>query len=247
LILKSKDGIPDPQFPPGIDLSAEARTARRRFYPATALFTAYAAAVTLPALYTHPRATIANFLLGVALWTGLEYLVHRFVLHGRFEDGEDALRHWMHSVFDPMHGDHHARPWDGMYINGHLSAVPFGLAFALLSWTAPYWTAPVVVAALLQSYVVEEWVHYSVHFCRFQSRYFQYMRRHHLYHHCPRGKELAFGLTNGIWDRISDTRIPAADRELLYRRAPRPGPQPASRDDDRSEVRPFSFPMFGPK
>ena len=117
-----------------------------------------------------------------------------------------------------MHGDHHQRPWDGMYINGHLASLPFAIVLALLSFLAPLPTALVMVAGILQCYVVEEWVHYAVHFNRFRSRYFDYTRRHHLYHHSPRGTALAFGLTSGIWDALLGTRIPAADRQLLYAR-----------------------------
>ena len=42
------------------------------------------------------------------------------------------------------------------------------------------------VAGILQAYVVEEWVHHSVHFYQFENLYFRYIKRHHLYHHSPR-------------------------------------------------------------
>ena len=89
-----------------------------------------------------------------------------------------------------------------MYINGFLDSLPFAVAFGLLSFLAPLPTAPVFVASLLQCYVVEEWVHYTVHFHRFRWRYFDYIRRHHLYHHSPRGVDIAFGLTSGMWDAV---------------------------------------------
>jgi dihydroceramide fatty acyl 2-hydroxylase len=214
-VLKSVHGIPLPTFPPGIDLAKEARTARSRFYPVTILYTAYALVVIPLGLRAAPKTASAFVALSIACWTWVEYMVHRHVLHGRFPDGP-GLKHKLHRLFDTMHGDHHQRPWDGMYINGFLETVPFAVLFVFLSWRAPLPTAPVFVAALLECYVVEEWVHYSVHFHRFRSRYFDYIRRHHLYHHSPRGREIAFGLTNGIWDRALGTRIPAADRRLLY-------------------------------
>jgi sterol desaturase/sphingolipid hydroxylase (fatty acid hydroxylase superfamily) len=124
-----------------------------------------------------------------------------------------------------MHGDHHLRPWDGLYINGFLETLPFAVLFGLLSVLAPLSTAPVFVAVLLECYVIEEWVHYSVHFLVIRSRYFDYIRRHHLYHHSPRGTGMAFGLTNGTWDIVFGTRIPAAARQLLYRRG-----RPAARE-----------------
>ena len=68
------------------------------------------------------------------------------------------------------------------------------------------------VATILQSYVVEEWIHYAVHFHHFRGRYFRYIRRHHLYHHGARGGHVAFGLSSGVWDVPLGTRIPSKDR-----------------------------------
>ena len=217
-VVKSVHGIPSPIYPRGVDLAKEARIARGRFYPVTVLYTAYFLVVVPLALRREPLQALASLALGVAVWSWVEYMVHRFVLHGRFPDGPGRLRHFIHARFDTMHGDHHLRPWDGLYINGFLETLPFAVLFGLLSFLAPLPTAPVFVAVLLECYVIEEWVHYSVHFHVIHSRYFDYIRRHHLYHHSPRGAGLAFGLTNGTWDIVLGTRIPAAARQLLYRR-----------------------------
>jgi sterol desaturase/sphingolipid hydroxylase (fatty acid hydroxylase superfamily) len=202
-------------------MKREARTARRRFYPVTVLYSAYALVVLGAGFRARPGTTLGFFGSGVAVWTWLEYTVHRYVLHGRFPDGPGRLQHLRHRFFDTMHGDHHQRPWDGLYINGFLDSLPFAIVFVLLSLLAPLPTAPALVAGLLECYVIEEWVHYSVHFHRFRWRYFDYIRRHHLYHHSPRGAEVAFGLTNGLWDVVLGTRIPAPDRRLLYGRGPK--------------------------
>ena len=79
-----------------------------------------------------------------------------------------------------------------------------------------------LVAGIVAGYVVEEWVHHSVHFYRFDNRYFQYIRRHHLYHHSPKGMEVAFGLSNGFWDIVWDTRISEEERIALYHGKRRP-------------------------
>jgi hypothetical protein len=234
VILKSIDGIPSPQFPRGVVIADEARTARRRFYPATIILTTYSLSFLTYAFYHRPRMSALFLVIGVALWTGLEYWVHRFVLHGRFPDGAGFLKHRLHAFFDTMHGDHHQRPWDGMYINGYLDALPFAGLFVLVGFLFPYDTVPVLVAALLQSYVIEEWVHYSVHFHRFQSRYFQYIRFHHWYHHSPRGSERAFGLSSGVWDEIiGTTAIPEA-----IKRARRPAATPLSSEPFEVAERP---------
>jgi sterol desaturase/sphingolipid hydroxylase (fatty acid hydroxylase superfamily) len=107
-----------------------------------------------------------------------------------------------------------------MYINGFLDSLPFAVLLAAASFRFTLHTAPVLVAVLLQCYVIEEWIHYSVHFHRFRGRYFEYIRRHHLYHHSPRGSEVAFGLTSGLWDAaVTTTRIPLEERLLLYGRS----------------------------
>ncbi len=217
-IPKSLFGIPGPFYPPGIDLAKEARTARRLFYPVTILYSAYALVILPLGFRANPLTALLSVLFGIALWTSVEYLVHRFVLHGRFPDGPGLLKHLLHLRFDRLHSEHHLRPWDGMHINGFLDTLPFAVPLALTSYLAPLPTAPVLVAALLQSYVIEEWVHYAVHFHSFHGRYFEYIRRHHLYHHSPRGTEIAFGLSNGVWDVALGTRIPPADRQLLYHR-----------------------------
>ena len=238
-LLKSISGIPDPLFPvpPGVVLADEARTARRRFYPVTILFTSYSLTVIALAFAFHPGYALAYLGMGVMAWTLLEYLVHRYILHGRFPDGHGFLKHRTHTFFDTMHADHHQRPWDGLYINGYLDSIPFAALFVVVSFLlTPFYKAPVLVAGLLQSYVLEEWIHYSVHFCRFKSRYFQYIRLHHWYHHSRRGSSLGFGLTSGLWDRISGTRIPVRRRgagrqqepdlqDELWRQA-RPEPHP---------------------
>jgi cyclopropane-fatty-acyl-phospholipid synthase len=136
----------------------------------------------------------------VLAWTLTEYLVHRFVLHGTFPRREGRLGLWLHERFDRMHADHHQRPWDGMHVNGRFETIPFAVALAVPSFFGPFPAAPAFVAALLQCYVVEEWVHYAVHFHHGGGPYFRYIRRHHLYHHGVRGKQEAFGLTSHLWD-----------------------------------------------
>ena len=221
-ILKSFDGIPPPAWPPrGLDMAKEARTARSRFYPVTIAYTAYALAVLALGVRAEPRTALLSVVAGVSTWTLVEYLVHRYVLHGRFPDGPGWLRHGLHVLFDASHGDHHLRPWDGRHVNGGFATAPFALILALVGFLAPLPTQPVFVATILQCYVVEEWLHYAVHFHRFPGRYFSYIRKRHIYHHTGRGAEVAFGLSNGIWDVPLRTRIPANDRFLLYRRARR--------------------------
>jgi sterol desaturase/sphingolipid hydroxylase (fatty acid hydroxylase superfamily) len=204
--------------PSGVRRDVEAHKARRRLYPVSALYTGYAMAILGMALGTsHKAAALAWFALGVAAWTGLEYVVHRHILHGRFPDGPSPWRHALHKYFDHLHIEHHQRPWDGNHVNGTIrDTLPFALLLALVSFLFPFHTAPVFLAGLLQAYIAEEWVHHSVHFCQFKGKYFQYIKRHHLYHHSPKGAGVGYGLSSGIWDVVCQTRIPRDERRLLY-------------------------------
>jgi len=199
-------------------LRREAGKARRRLYPSTVVYTTYCIALAGLALRSSPRAVaLAFFSAGVGAWTLLEYVVHRYVLHGRFPEGRGPIRWFMHKYFDPLHWEHHARPWDGEHINGRIrDTLPFAALFVAVSFLFPLPTAPMFVAGLLQAYILEEWVHHSVHFYHFRNRYFRYIRRHHLYHHSPKGSDVGYGLTSGFWDVLWGTRIPEADRRALF-------------------------------
>lgn len=210
-----------PVTPGRFVLADEARRARRRLYPSTVLYSAYFLVVAgLAWGPDHRTVVVAAGAAGVCAWTVIEYLAHRYILHGRFPDGP-GLRRLAHRHLDHLHVEHHSRPWDGNHISGTLrdTLVPW-LFLAVLSFAAgPVHTWPLFVAAIILSYVAEEWVHHSVHYCRFNSAYFRYIRRHHLFHHSPRGSEVAYGLTSGLWDAVLGTRIPALDRARLYRQS----------------------------
>jgi len=184
------------------------------------LYSGYALAVLLLSLQLKTRfVSLGFFAVGAATWTALEYWVHRYVLHGRFPDGPGAFRHLLHRYFDHLHMEHHKRPWDGNHISGTTrDTLPFVFVLALLSYLAPFHTLPLFVAGIMQAYIVEEWIHHSVHFCQFRGRYFRYIKRHHLYHHSPKGSKVGYGLTSGLWDVVWQTRIPETDRRALYSR-----------------------------
>ncbi len=207
-----------------IDHAAEARKARRRLYPVTVLYSLYALTVMSLSLRTRPRLALLFIALGVAIWTALEYWIHRFILHGRFPDGPGVFQHVLHRYFDHLHWEHHKRPWDGNHINGTISdTIRLTAPLALLGLLLPVWSLAALLAGILQAYILEEWVHHSVHFYNFRGKYFRYIKRHHLYHHSPKGMNVAYGLTNGFWDLMFDTRISAGIRQALYHGGRPPG------------------------
>jgi len=211
-------GGPNPVVPGRFVLADEARKARHRLYSSTLLYPAHFLVVLALSLRTGRYWECAfSVAAGLAAWTLMEYWVHRWILHGRFPDGP-GLQHFLHRQFDHLHLEHHARPWDGNHVNGTLKdTLAPATVFMLAAWAAgPVQTWPLFVASLLLGYIMEEWVHHSVHYCNFKSRYFRYIRRHHLFHHSPRGTEVGYGLTSGLWDMIIGSRISDEDRRRLY-------------------------------
>ncbi len=232
--LKSQVGPwPEPTFPQGVDLEREASRSRWRMYPVTVIYSTYLLGLaTLAWRSSRLGRALAFAVAGLALWTLMEYVVHRLVLHVAFPAGKGWPRRLLHWLFDAAHADHHAQPWDGYHINGHLDTLLVAVWLVPLSFLAPPYTASMAVAALFAGYTAEEWAHHAFHFCNFRWRYFQYVRRRHLYHHSRHGVGTAYGITSDFWDRVFGTRIPAPQRDRLLpppakRRSPQPAPLPA--------------------
>jgi sterol desaturase/sphingolipid hydroxylase (fatty acid hydroxylase superfamily) len=226
--MKGLDTLSPVQTPASIRWAEEARKGRRRLYPMTAVYSAAATAALVYALRSNPWVAPWAWLLGVAFWTWVEYMVHRYILHGVFPDGP-GLQHWGHKFFDHLHVQHHLRPWDGSHINGTIKDTgPFLLPVASLGLLLPAHTLLASLAGLVQAYVVEEWIHHSVHFYHFHNPYFRYIKRHHQFHHSRRGDDMAFGLTNAFWDVVYGTRIPVDVRAALHGRERRSRPLPGA-------------------
>lgn len=221
---QEKSQASHPDIPFGVYKRRQVAISRGRLYPVTLFYSTYAIIVLIMALRSgHPWTAVAFFAAGIPIWTLVEYLFHRYILHGRFAPGRGIIRRFLHERLDPLHWEHHKRPFDGRHINGQLKdLLPLFLVAAPASFIAPIYTLPVLLAGVVGCYVLEEWIHHSVHFYNFRSPYFRYIKRFHFYHHSPKGMELGFGLTNGFWDIIFKTRYPAPVRQALYRRKPSP-------------------------
>ncbi len=205
-------------IPFSIYKAEQARISRARLYPLTTFYTAYSTVVLVLALRSaHPVLALCAYLAGVPVWSLVEYLFHRYVLHGRFPARASRLGRYLHDRLDPLHWEHHERPSDGLHISGQLSdLLPLFVVAAPASFLFPLHTAPALLAGVVQSYVLEEWVHHSVHFYQFRNRYFRYVKRFHRYHHTHPGMESGFGLTSGFWDVVFGTRYPEPVRRALF-------------------------------
>jgi sterol desaturase/sphingolipid hydroxylase (fatty acid hydroxylase superfamily) len=140
---------------------------------------------------------LGSMLIGGAVWTLLEYLLHRFVLHG--------LR-----PFSALHAQHHDAPRAYLGTPTWISLAVLGGVFFLPAW----WGFSFAVAAgftcgLVIGYVWYGLVHHVVHHRHpavLAARLGAAMLRHH-HHHNP--TQLGnFGVTTSLWDNICRTRLP---------------------------------------
>jgi len=140
-------------------------------------------------------------LAGVAAWTLLEYLVHRFVFH-------------RHAVGQRLHQLHHDHPSDPDAERSSLStpllAFPIGY---LLIGAAGVEDGSAIFAGLLLGYLAFIAVHYAVHRWPIEpgSRLYPAKLRH-LTHHCL--EDCNFGVTTIFWDIVFRTQARAIGGRL---------------------------------
>ncbi len=205
----------------GIYKRQQAGISRRLLYPVTAFYTCYSVILLVLAWRTtHPFLGMAFFLAGIPTWTLVEYLSHRYVFHGRFKRSKKFYKKFYtglaNKYLDPLHWVHHERPSDALHISGELKdLLPLFAVAVPVSFIFPLYTAPILLAGVVQSYVAEEWIHHCIHFYSFQNSYFRYVKKHHLYHHTSQGMKMGYGITSGFWDIVFRTRFPATVRERL--------------------------------
>lgn len=129
---------------------------------------------------------------GLAAWSLIEYLMHRFILHGL-----EPFRTW--------HAMHHARPTALMSAPTALSAsLISGLVFvpALLASTA--WLAAALTLGVVAGYLAYALCHHGTHHWRPRTRWLSERKRWHAIHHRA-GRGQCYGVTSTLWDRVFRT------------------------------------------
>lgn len=216
---KAQVGIPNPGSPRGVVLAEEARKSRHRLYPVTIVYSGFAAVVLFFGARSNAALALSLAASGLAFWTAVEYWVHRYILHGVFPIRGSAWSRFLNKAFDHLHWQHHLRPWDGNHINGTIFDTLWVVAPAFtLSFLAPVHSVPSFLAGFILGYVIEEWCHHSVHFYVLDWPWFRGLKARHFYHHSKLGAHILFGLSNGFWDDVIGTGMPALST------APEPAP-----------------------
>jgi len=144
---------------------------------------------------------------GAAGWTLLEYLLHRFILHGV-------------APFKDWHALHHDRPSALIATPLVLSLSLFFLLFTVPSWIYfGCWPALALTAGMMSGYLVYGLIHHAIHHNNtpwFTSAAWLSKRRvchalHHATYNILRADESVspchFGVSIGLWDWVFHTNI----------------------------------------
>jgi sterol desaturase/sphingolipid hydroxylase (fatty acid hydroxylase superfamily) len=129
---------------------------------------------------------------GVASWTLLEYLIHRWMGHDRrFRRSPFGVEHIRHHI----EGDYFAPTWKKLIVAALVAAVLCGPAIAIAGSSL----GVAYVAGLIAFYGVYEWLHRREHTHAGIGPYGRFVRRHHFHHHFVDGRK-NHGVTTPIWD-----------------------------------------------
>ncbi|MGA7983903.1 MAG: sterol desaturase family protein [Burkholderiales bacterium] len=134
---------------------------------------------------------VALILLGLLLFSFMEYVFHRWVFHG-------PLR--------PMargHASHHADPRGYDSLPFFLPALVLFSVVALCALLAPTPDVWLLASGIAFGYVAYGVAHFMIHHRRFRVAWLRrWAARHHIHHHHP---ERNFGVTTPLWDALLAT------------------------------------------
>ncbi|KAI9818623.1 MAG: fatty acid alpha-hydroxylase [Thelocarpon impressellum] len=150
---------------------------------------------------------VASFwLLGLALWTLVEYGLHRGLFHMDQYLPDNRVGITLHFV---LHGIHHYLPMDKLRLVMPptlfvVLAVPFWeLAHIVFYWN--WHAATAVFCGGIFGYTCYDLTHYFLHHRTLPS-YYRELKKYHLQHHFA-DFENGFGVTSRFWDKVFGTEL----------------------------------------
>jgi len=139
------------------------------------------------------------FLLGVLLWTLLEYLIHRYVFH---YEPKSRLGKQFHFI---VHGVHHDYPNDARRLVMPPSiSIPLAFFFYGLFLVIFGRLASGVFAGLVFGYVCYDMLHYATHHFPMKTGLWLWLKQYHLRHHY-KDDHVGYGISSPLWDYIFGT------------------------------------------
>ena len=138
------------------------------------------------------------FILGLFIWTLVEYIMHRFVFHYMPPNKPWAMR--MHFIF---HGVHHDYPSDAKRLVLPPSvSIPLATGFYFLfKAILPLNCIFAFFPGFILGYLFYDISHYAIHHFNFKGNIWKKIKQHHMLHHYQDpGK--GYGVSSPLWDKI---------------------------------------------
>ena len=180
--------------------------------------------ILLALLVFSPLGAVASagyFVLGLFLWTFLEYLLHRFAFHAPDEVMKQTheisaslelnqpvipelptLRHVIYFIF---HGVHHEYPSDSKrLVMPPIASLPMGLVTWFIFRALLGDAAIPAFAGLLLGYLIYDTTHYVVHHKSVLTPFGKLLKRCHMRHHFLDPDE-DYGVSSPLWDIVFRT------------------------------------------
>jgi sterol desaturase/sphingolipid hydroxylase (fatty acid hydroxylase superfamily) len=126
---------------------------------------------------------------GLAVWTVIEYVTHRFVMHGL-----EPVRGW--------HAQHHR---DTTALIGAPTLLSAALIFVLVFLPAmastDKWRAAALTLGVLTGYLVYGITHHAIHQWETNNAWLRRRKQWHALHH-RLGRRGCYGVTTSFWDHV---------------------------------------------
>ncbi|XP_035273003.1 fatty acid 2-hydroxylase-like [Anguilla rostrata] len=158
------------------------------------------------------------FLMGMFLWTFMEYCIHRFVFHMR----PPAHSYYLITLHFLLHGQHHKSPFDRsrLVFPPGLASPLIGGCYLLFSAIFPEGVSLCLFAGGLGGYVVYDLTHYYLHYgCPQKGSYMYKLKAYHVKHHFKH-QRAGFGITTSLWDHPFNTAFPEEPSEQGTQHSP---------------------------
>ena len=140
------------------------------------------------------------FIIGLAVWTLTEYIMHRFIFHYH-PTSEFGKK--MHFIF---HGVHHDYPRDKkrLVLPPSVSIPLASLFYFLFNSFLPTQLLYSFFPGFLLGYLCYDMLHYAMHHHNFKSGIMKKIKQHHMLHHYQ-DPDKGYGVSSSLWDIILRT------------------------------------------
>lgn len=144
-------------------------------------------------------AVLGFFVIGVLIWTLLEYVIHRYVFHYEPKTRVGKLLHFI------MHGVHHDYPNDATrLVMPPIISIPLAVVFYVVFILTLGRFAPAALAGFGFGYVCYDTIHYATHHFAMKRGIWRWLKQYHLRHHYQ-DDHAGYGVSTPLWDYVFKT------------------------------------------